>query len=620
MDEVVNVEPGTKKVQIGTLLLDFLRPQPLTGCILEPGLLLRHAAGRLFQEANLIVERTPIEQLHFPGLAPYRGPTGRLERDIRFTPATLARTLVERSLDALPQRLRKFSAFDPACGSGVFLLEVVRELHSRDFSGEVTVSGFDVSDISCLLAKFCLNRAAFDNKGSKLRIQVNIEQKDALAGDWPEFDVVLMNPPFVPWERMNESMRDIIRKVLGDLSQGRSDKAMAFVWKAVQHLVRGKAVGTVIPAPVLETRSGERWRDAIAALAEIRLLGKFHGFGYFPASQVEPAFLVLVARGSEPSRGVKVLLAEANREDECLRALRLGVETMPGAVDGWEIYSTPLSDISPANWMPRSQSDLALVQGLERDGFAKVGELFDVRQGIRAGHACFVINQDEFDSLQTKERPFFRPSATNASIREGRIFPGEWVFYPYSKDGPTITNETDLQTQVPTYFQRKLKPFRSELQRRAGTDRQYWWLLTRERGWQHDRQPKMVSTYFGGRGRFAWDKTGEFVVVQGHAWFWRKVFDDAELEGEKPERWFSRGVLPLEYLAIFNSLVFDRLLALFCPRVQGGQFDLSKRFVDKVPIPDLSNAEASDANTCAALGEMGRRIHSPRDLDLDHLG
>ena len=79
---------------------------------------------------------------------------------------------------------------------------------------------------------------------------------------------------------------------------------------------------------------------------------------------------------------------------------------MPGAVDGWEIYSTPLSDISPANWMPRSQSDLALVQGLERDGFAKVGELFDVRQGIRAGHACFVINQDEFDSLQTKERPF----------------------------------------------------------------------------------------------------------------------------------------------------------------------------------------------------------------------
>ena len=169
------------------------------------------------------------------------------------------------------------------------------------------------------MAKFCLNRAAFDNKGSKLRIQVNIEQKDALAGDWPEFDVVLMNPPFVPWERMNESMRDIIRKVLGDLSQGRSDKAMAFVWKAVQHLVRGKAVGTVIPAPVLETRSGERWRDAIAALAEIRLLGKFHGFGYFPASQVEPAFLVLVARGSEPSRGVKVLLAEANREDECLR-------------------------------------------------------------------------------------------------------------------------------------------------------------------------------------------------------------------------------------------------------------------------------------------------------------
>ena len=73
------------------------------------------------------------------------------------------------------------------------------------------------------------------------------------------------------------------------------------------------------------------------------------------------------------------------------------------------------------------------------------------------------------------------------------------------------------------------------------------------------------------------------------------------------------------YLAMFNSAVFDRLLALFCPRVQGGQFDLSNRFVDKVPVPDLSNAESTDADTSAALVDMGRRIHAGREVELDHL-
>ena len=226
------------------------------------------------------------------------------------------------------------------------MLEVLRELQSRAFDGEVTVSGFDVSEVSCLLARFSLNRAALENK-SKLRIKVEVAQKDALTSDWPDFDLALMNPPFVPWERMEKSMREKIREVLGQLSQGRSDKAMAFVWKAVQQIGQGKAIGAVIPAPLLETQSGELWRNAIAERADIRLLGKFHGFGYFVASLVEPAFLVLSPRKPTTSPDVKVVLAKAGAEDECLRALRLGIETAAGAIDGWEIYSDPHKSSRP---------------------------------------------------------------------------------------------------------------------------------------------------------------------------------------------------------------------------------------------------------------------------------
>ena len=617
--EIINIEQRTKQITIGTLLLEFLQPQPLTGCILEPTLLLRHAAGRLFQEANLIVEREPMEQLHFAGLAPDRRPSGKLERDVRFTPSTLARTLVERCLNALQPQPKKIRAFDPACGSGIFLVEVLRELQSRDFSGEVSVAGFDVSDISCLLAKFCLNRAVFESKISGFRVKVDIRCQDALANDWPDFDVALMNPPFVPWDRMAAPMREKIREVLGELAFSRCDKAMAFVWKAVKQIKQGKVIGAVIPAPLLETQSGEPWRNAIAERSEFLLIGKFHGFGYFVASQVEPAFFVLAHRGTQISPNTKVVMAKAGSEDECLRALRLGVETTSTGAEGWEIYSALQQSLSPANWMPRSQADLDLLDGLRTGVLSRVGDIFNVRQGIRAGHACFVISQEEFETLRSREREYFRPAATNETIREGRIFREAWIFYPYDKDGVTIRDETELRAKVPTYFEKSLKPLKGALQRRLRTNPDTWWLLAQERGWQHEWMPKLVSTYFGSRGRFACDKTGEFSVVQGQGWLWRKSPGDSAVEKEAPNRWFFTTELPFAYLAIFNSSVFERLLALFCPRVQGGQFDLSNRFVDKVPVPDLSNVESCDADACTLLVEIGRRIHAGRPVELAQL-
>jgi methylase of polypeptide subunit release factors len=619
VDELAQIEARTRKVQLGTLLSDFLQRHSLTGCILEPRLLLRHAAGRLFQEANLIVERAE-EQSYFAGLAPERSPAGKLDRDVRFTPPTLARTLAERALATMPRIPKKFSAFDPACGSGVFLLEVLRELEARGFDGEVNVNGLDISEVSCLLARFCLNRAASEYKSGKERIKVQISQKDALKSDWPDFNLALMNPPFVPWERMDGDTQDAIRAILGELAQGRSDKAMAFVWKAVQQIEKGKAIGAVIPAPLLETLSGERWRNAISELTEIRLLGKFRGFEYFAASLVEPSFLVLGSRGTQPLPEVKVVLADAGFEDESLRALRLGVETTADAVEGWEIYSAPPERFISANWMPRSQADLTLIQGLSSGALTTIGGLFDVRQGIRSGNdACFILAERQFETLKSKEKVFFRPSATNDTIREGRIFSGEWVFYPYGKDGPTINEEAELRIKVPTYYETRLKPAKTRLQKRAKTDPNRWWLLTWERGWQREKSPKLVSASFGGSGRFACDKAGEFVVVQGHGWLWRKTPIGMDLEGELPNRWFFKSELSSAYLAIFNSKVFERLLALFCPRVQGGQFDLANRFVDKIPIPDLSNVEVVDADTCASLVEFGRRIHAGRSMELEDL-
>ena len=50
---------------------------------------------------------------------------------------------------------------------------------------------------------------------------------------------------------------------LGGLKRFRADLAMAFIWKGVKTLSSNSSLATVLPAPLFETDSGEKWRDAI---------------------------------------------------------------------------------------------------------------------------------------------------------------------------------------------------------------------------------------------------------------------------------------------------------------------------------------------------------------------
>ena len=607
---------------LGDLVTHFLEPVPLTGCVLNPSLLLRHAAGRLFQEANLILEREPVQQLHFSGMAPEKEPAGMLGRDVRFTPPALARALTEQSLTASNSEqpgADVITFFDPACGSGIFLVEAFREWQGRGASAKVRLVGFDISEVSCRITRFCLQRAIQEADLPPKSATVDVQSRDALENDWPKFDVLLMNPPFVPWNRMDRQERGTIETVLGDLNEGHSDKAMAFVWKAVTTLREGNAIGTIVPAPLLESRAALKWREALHNIADLRLLGKFEGFQYFVASLVEPAFFVLSTkdRGADVSLlQTTVVVAGTGFEDESLRALRLDVSAVEGGAD-WDVYTDSQSMFAPSNWMPRRRQQLMLREQLLSRGLTTIGQLFDVHQGIRAGHKCFSISADAYHELPAKERKLFRPAATNATIREARLFKDEFIFYPYSEGGATIETEEQLYAVAKVFAKTHLAPVKPELEKRSGINPERWWLLTRERSWQHRQLPKLVSSYFGASGRFAFDRSGMFVVHQGQAWLWKQRSPD-HASDEDANAWFVHTKLPFAYVAILNSGWFERLLGLWCPRVSGGQFDLSNRFVDKIPMPDLSG-DSVIGDTIDLLASQGRGLTEGKDIALSEL-
>ena len=65
-----------------------------------------------------------------------------------------------------------------------------------------------------------------------------------------------------------------------------------------------------------------------------------------------------------------------------------------------------------------------------------------------------------------------------------------------------------------------------------------------------------------------------------------------------------------------NSRVFSKLLEFFSPHVAGGQFDLSPRYVNAIPIPNLMEL-AKDPRKGRTIDRLSSLSRQPRPLDAD---
>ena len=114
-------------------------------------------------------------------------------------------------------------------------------------------------------------------------------------------------------------------------------------------------------------------------------------------------------------------------------------------------------------------------------------------------------------------------------------------------------------------------------------------------------------------------------MLQGYAWLWRRQVDEKrELEEQgadeiDPTIGFYESNLPRAYLALLNSKVFESLLFHFCSRVQGGQFNLSTKFVRNIPLPDLTDDNSVSADDVRELEQIGFALESDQPVDFKWL-
>lgn len=588
------------------------------GLALVPSLAVRHAGSEIFQEAHFELYRTSS-----PDLFGYIGPSKskRVTRgSTHFTPPALARSIVEQALGQIPGLAgrERLTILDPTCGSGSFLHEALRTLRRNGFRGRLTLVGRDTSQPAVSMARFVLNiaRADWSPAGG---CEIDVQQGDSLAVALPRADVVLMNPPFVAWSALTTEQRRQMQDILGPRLQGRGDLSMAFVARVLEYLTPGGVLGTLLPGSLLTLQAAEKWRKHLLDRADLRLIASLGDYGLFSYAQVHVAAAVLVRPQSTwDKQGCVTALVAANDADatgDALRTLRSAQLTSRGLplIDkSWRLFHTTTENLRrQATWRLTSpQTERALSRLVDIGRAVPIGSIFNVRQGVQTGlNSVFVLTTSQVEELPQPEQKWFRPAIVNDSIKNGQVELRHRVFYPYDEQGVAITSEVDLARLLPVYFDHYLQPARIRLAKRAAVrlaKQPYWWVLSRRRRWALDARPRLVSKYFGGPGGFATDLEARYIVIQCLVWFpkWASPSSGLVIEDALAA-----------YMAVMNSAPFARLLEIFSPRVAGGQFDLSPRYVKAIPVPHLPDLYADERanHTITCLVELGRepRFRNP---------
>ncbi len=609
------------------MVLDALmRTDELTRSAPQLELMIRHASGRIFQEAHYLALVPLQKDLFFTTQV---RPIGTASKTLGafFTPTPLVRAIVEQALAGTDFATREVvHIFDPACGSGEFLREAVRQLRLRGFAGQIRVTGYDISAPACLMSRFGL---AAEACASVLPMDIQIVQRDAIDGaPWvKDVDLCLMNPPFVGWRDMSVAQQHSVATALAELHEKRPDMAMAFVRLAADSVGPSGAFGAVLPASFLDGESSRPLRDFLSSQLNVELSARLGNQQIFSDVTVDAA--LLVARRRTVADGPTLLPAilvwadhQPGSSELALRALRQADKpTQPVCLNDapqFSIYAVPSTTLAH-NWAPRPYRSARLLA--ELGDRPTVKSFFSVQQGTITGmNSVFLLNNEELKLLPKAERSFFRPAVTNGSIVSGRLNKNVWVFYPHGAGVSDLNTEGDLASAVRMFYKRRLLPYKDALLSRARIKPERWWRLSEHRSWQVVPHPKIVSTYFGGAGSFALDEVGDFVVVQGYGWLPKKTMLNAD----------QRCLLAL--LAILNAAVTNELLAGVSNNVGGGQWNLSKRFVEQMPIADVFRMPEELRETLAAIGEAiteGRIFDSTRldtlarqalgeDLTLEH--
>jgi len=317
-----------------------------------------------------------------------------------YTPLPIVRRVVRESVGDLLQRSpanHKISILDPACGSGIFLLQAARLLtdhyNARSFSAKLAllrqcIFGVDKDPQAAAMTRLLLTLYAYEDRqldlfpteapdfSGNIRCGNSLLEPEALrathfkkdnyqgglgAFSWNEaypnimekggFDCIIGNPPYglSRGGQLSPAENELLKDLYRDYRRGKVNKYLAFMARGYRLLNSSGIMSFIVPNAWLGIRGG-------AALRKLFLLDKsLHSITVFRCRVFEEpgveAVIFKVDKGQK-NNYIKIRHADSIAEDAAAKQVKLPVIVCKKSPD----FQIPL------NWSKETRSVLDQIE------------------------------------------------------------------------------------------------------------------------------------------------------------------------------------------------------------------------------------------------------------------
>ncbi len=483
-----------------------------------------HALSRIYEHyVSLLREKEPEQTKLFPDL-----PEEITNRDLgsyytpQFIPRFFARYLKENTP---PRVFRSMKVADPSCGSGIFLRALLemqcdpfQEVDMTQKTKEVfsNLLGIDVDENACEATKLSLSLLHL-SLTQEFPQKLNIHNEDAIyfynkkRGILNTYDVVITNPPFIPWQRLTPNRQQQLRKLLSDFSYGRLDLFMGLLKIGLEMVKPGGYLLYILPHSFLIAKNTNGLRKKIQNDFWIRFLADLSEIPVFKSTGVYTILLIVqkkcyeLSKDFDESPHATVVLCR----DFVGNALQDALEGKITKTNFYNIFQVSQTFFDAKEWQVLTPEQTTLTSKIRR--YPKLEEFLEIREGFITGaDEIFIRNKHD---IPKNEQDVYRPYLSDRDMMR-YVTPKETdrvVFYPYI--GNEKVTEDELEEFYPDTW-KYLISHKMTLESRKSvlTKNGAWWSPVRPRIPQNMMRPKIIVPHLILLPKFSLDTDGRYAV------------------------------------------------------------------------------------------------------------
>lgn len=487
----------------------------------------------------------------------------------------------------------KAKVIDVSCGSGAFLLGILRYFHSiydKAISEIVAENlyGVDLLDYNVRRSKILIMLYGLSCGEIVNEKAIKVVCDNSLTREWShKYDAVIGNPPYVKFQDMKDDTRELLLSKFETTSFGTFNLYFAFFEIGYKILKEKGMLGYITPNNYFTSLSGESLRKYFQNNNVVSRIVDFNSTKVFDV-QTYTAITFLTK----------------NHQNSIKYSRIKHGQPIPNFLESATFTSNLYSDLNVKKWHLLCDNEREVISRVENAG-EPIGKLFNIAVGIATlkDEAFFILpyNEDEkyyycnnkYASSFAIEKEVTRPLVKISTIKEPQdlVLNQRRIIFPYKSKNDVVSAipEDEMKKCFPKCYEYLLS-IRDILKQRGKGKHEYtpFFAYGRTQG-LNKHGIKVYTPTFSQYPRFIFDSNRDSLFTNGYALFYNES-NEANMGLFTPEK----APITIEenqdvLVKILNSGLMHFYVSKTSVSIEGGYPCYQKNFIEKFTIPDISD-------------------------------